>query len=372
MGIKLTKNEFSFFPLFERFISDSLKGKRLQPNGKRLKEGTVINYGYTLLLLEDFCQIKNFSLRIRRIRYLTTRQLETEKNYWKKFYSRFTDYLYTECKHYDNYVGQTIKNVKAFFNYLNKDLALGVGEFHKFFYVRKEEIAIFPLTPEELNFLIGNEQFENSLTKRMKEVKDFFVFGCTVALRMSDLLKLRKSNLRMFNSQCYLSARSLKSNTDTLIKLPPYAIEIIMKYKKQNQLLPHFNKANLNKYIKRLLEQAGFVHPVQKLREKNGRVIELKRSDAKDMETFRFCDVASTHTMRRTAITTMLSLGIHEQVVRKISGHSPGSKDFYRYVTWAQSYQDEQTERMFEKLKGKEVNLPLINGSRQILKNSTS
>ena len=54
--------------------------------------------------------------------------------------------------------------------------------------------------------------------------------------------------------------------------------------------------------------------------------------------------------MRRTAITTMLSLGVPEQVVRKISGHSPSGKEFYRYVLWAQTYQDQETEKMFEKL----------------------
>lgn len=69
----------------------------------------------------------------------------------------------------------------------------------------------------------------------------------------------------------------------------------------------------------------------------------------------RFCDVATTHTMRRTAITTMLSLGVPEQVVRKISGHSASGKEFYRYVLWAQTYQDGEMESMFAKLKEKKL-----------------
>jgi len=59
--------------------------------------------------------------------------------------------------------------------------------------------------------------------------------------------------------------------------------------------------------------------------------------------------------MRRTAITTMLSLGVPEAVVRKISGHAPGSKEFYRYVQWAQSYQDAETEKMFHVLEQKSL-----------------
>ena len=57
--------------------------------------------------------------------------------------------------------------------------------------------------------------------------------------------------------------------------------------------------------------------------------------------------------MRRTAITTMLSLGVPEPVVRKISGHSPMSKEFFRYVSLAQSYQDQEVSKMFDKLKQK-------------------
>ena len=343
MKPKQPNRKLSFFTVFDRFINDSAKGKRLQPNGKRISAGTVANYFHTRQLLEKFCSKKNFELRIRPVRYRNRRELQTEKNYWKKFYKQFTDWLYHDCSHYDNYVGGTIKNIKVFFNYLNKELAPGAGDFHKQFYVRKEEIAIFPLMPEELNFLINNAAFENSLTKRMKEVKDFFVFGCTVALRVSDLLNLKKSNIRIINDQRYLSVRSIKTSTDTLIKLPAYAVDIISRYIKYKKLLPHFNKSNLNKFIKQLLEQAGFTHPIKITREKRGRTLEERK-------LLRFCNVASTHTMRRTAITTMLSLGMPEQVVRKISGHAPGSKEFYRYVLWAQTYQDIETEKMFERL----------------------
>ena len=59
--------------------------------------------------------------------------------------------------------------------------------------------------------------------------------------------------------------------------------------------------------------------------------------------------------MRRTAITTLLCLGMPEQVVRKISGHSPMSKEFFRYVSIAQTYQDKETEKVFDLLKEKKM-----------------
>lgn len=346
-----SKKEYCFFQLFEKFIKDSKTGRRLQPSGKRLSHGTIANYGNTLRLVRTFSEAKGFPMRIRPVKHLHSRELGKEKNYWKKFHQRFSDYLYSECGHYDNYVGQCMKNIKVFFNYLNKDLVLGAGDFHKLLYVRKEEIAIFPLMPEELNFLIYDQAFEQSLSPRLREVKDFFVFGCTVALRFSDLIHLKRPSLRVVGQQHYLLVRSKKTATDSMVKLPPYAVAIVDKYQKRGQwLLPRFNKVNLNSYIKVLLERARFTHSVAVSRERRGVAVAIKPRRAGHKE-FRFCDVASTHTMRRTAITTMLSLGMTEQVVRRISGHTPSSKEFYRYTLWAQVYQDTETEEMFERLK---------------------
>ena len=67
----------------------------------------------------------------------------------------------------------------------------------------------------------------------------------------------------------------------------------------------------------------------------------------------RFCDGVSTRTMRRTSITTMLSVGVSRQIVRRVSVHAPHSKEFFRSVLWAQTYQDQETENMFEILKQK-------------------
>jgi len=344
----VTSQPLCFLSLYEKFINDSKRGKRLQPNGKPVTAGTVQNYYYSYLIIKKFTEEKNFQLRIKPVRRLSARDMAAERNYWKKFYKRFSSYLYDECRYFDNYAGAVIKNIRTFFNYLNKELSLGVGDFHKLFYVRKEEIAIFPLMPEELHFLIHDQPLEQSLNKRMREVKDFFVFGCTVALRFSDLLALKKSNIRIANGQYYLAVRSVKTASDSLIKLPPYAVAIVQRYDKlKKRLLPKFNIVNLNKYIKLLLEQAGFTQPVHITRSKRGMAVEQKNNQ---QQKLRFCDVATTHTMRRTAITTMLSLGIPEQLVRKISGHAPNSKEFYRYVLWAQTYQDQETEKMFEKL----------------------
>jgi hypothetical protein len=68
-----------------------------------------------------------------------------------------------------------------------------VGSFHKKFYAPHEEIEIIVLTPERLNYLIHDKELHKKLTPDLKKVKDVFVFGCSVALRYSDLIALNKA-----------------------------------------------------------------------------------------------------------------------------------------------------------------------------------
>jgi integrase len=64
----------------------------------------------------------------------------------------------------------------------------------------------------------------------------------------------------------------------------------------------------------------------------------------------RFCDKMSSHMMRRTAVTTLLILGMPEHLVRKISGHSSNSNSFNRYVHYAQVYMDKEIDKVHMKL----------------------
>jgi len=102
------KTPTPLLPLFKKFINDPETGKRLKRNGERITMGTVSNYKYVFQNLILFSTEESFDLRIYSASKLTQREFKTEKNYWKKFYQKFTDFLYKRgC--YDNYVGTNIK-----------------------------------------------------------------------------------------------------------------------------------------------------------------------------------------------------------------------------------------------------------------------
>ncbi len=165
-------------------------------------------------------------------------------------------------------------------------------------------------------------------------------------------MNLQKANLQFDNQQYYLTVQSKKTKTYTQIKLPLYAIEIFRKYsKKGNRLLPYFNLVRLNLYLKELAEYLGWTDEVVKTRQKRGKAIVVYK-DVKQKTHYRFCNLISSHIMRRTAITTMLRLQMPEHLVRKISGHAPNSVEFHKYVSIAQNYLDVETDKVFARLGG--------------------
>ncbi|MFN8266120.1 MAG: tyrosine-type recombinase/integrase [Chitinophagaceae bacterium] len=342
--------EYKLLPLFEDFIRDTLKGRRLKPNGDRIKVQTVVNYQQVLKLLQGYCQVRNIDLRVRIVNRRSQREMRVEMNYWKKFYRYFSSYLYHDRKCYDNYSGLVFKTIRSFFNYLKTDRLIDFGDFHRQFYVKSEEIPVITLLPHQLRFLIQDKEFEASLPKHLAETKDLFVFGCTVALRYSDLLNLRYRDIEHVNGVSYLSVKTIKTETPVRVKLPEYASDIILKRKGRKQASGHVFKKRammqINKNIRKLMELAGWTQLTGKRRKRDGVYQEVKSVKIEIGKGYRFCDLVSSHTMRRTAITTMLILGMPEHVVRKISGHAADGKAFYRYVNFVQSYLDTEIDKV--------------------------
>jgi integrase len=340
------KKPLPLIPLFKQFIRDSETGKRLKKNGEKIAKGSIDNYRYTLNNLELFVETTGFELRICDASKLNKRERLSEKNYWKKFYKKFTEFLYKKgC--YDNYVGANIKQLRTFFNYLKRDKDINTGDYQLQFYVRKEEVDILVLSPEQLKFLIHDSEFHDSLSPAMKRIKDVFVFGCTTGLRYSDIFQLTSKNFEVQNNEWYLKLKSQKTKTYSFVKLPNYAIEIYKQYQPKSSKALIFKKVTLfifNRSLKQIGEQAGFTDPIEMSRERQGKT---QRLNGKQL---RFCDKMSSHMMRRTAITTLLILGMPEHLVRKISGHSHSSSSFNRYVHYAQVYIDREIDKVHQKL----------------------
>ncbi|MBA3971641.1 MAG: hypothetical protein H0X46_05760, partial [Bacteroidetes bacterium] len=190
--------------MYQKFLDAMIKGERLQKNGHLIRKTTIRNYEGLQKNLEEYSLLKSKVIRMKDYESLnTTRARISEKNYWKRFYLSFTEFLYTKAD--DNYVGTQIKLLRAFFNYQNELMNPAPGNYYLRFYAIQEETPVLVLYPERLNFLIHNKEFEKKLPAHLKRHKDLFVFGCTTALRFSDLISLKPSNIERINNNVYVT-----------------------------------------------------------------------------------------------------------------------------------------------------------------------
>lgn len=343
--------ELLFIPLFEMFIKETANGKRRKLNGERIKPQSIENYGYILKLVSEYESYTGTDLRVLVNIRNNNRLLVQERKYWKNFYRKFSDYLYYRKGYYDNFTGSVFKVIKAVFFYLKKEKGLPLPDLHECFYVREENIDIISLLPEQLSFLVQNKVFDASLSKRLRVYKDMFVFGCTTALRYSDLLNISVKDVTAQANGCFLHFKSVKTNTDVSVKLPAFACEIFNRYsagkKPRQKLFKQIWLANFNYNLKKIGRLAGWTHPIGKYRCKNGEPNEIKNQSG---NLFPFCDLLSSHVMRRTGITVLLMLEVPEYLVRKISGHTAASTSFFRYVNFAQSHINSEIDKAHQKL----------------------
>jgi integrase len=329
--------QLQFLSEFQKFITASSTGRRLMPSGKKVRTGTINQYRSVCTLLQEFEKSLDEPLRIQLLHRSGLRNILREKNYWSRFFKKFSQFLFKEKNCYDHYAGSVFKIIKTFFHYLSIERSMPVGDFHKKFRIPVERFNPVILTPAQLRFLITEKAFEQSLSPSLLRTKDIFVFGSVVALRFQDLMRLKKGNIQYSPEGISVVLHTQKTGSEVKIPLPDFAVAIIHKYRRKAgpYVLPRISGSNLNIQIKALIKKAGWDYTLPKIRHRQGEPVEIKN---KYGEVCKFYDHITVHTMRRTAITTLLLMGVDESSVRRISGHAPGSKEFYRYVVVVQEY----------------------------------
>jgi integrase len=340
--------QHDFLSLFERFIHVSEKGQRVKKNGSRVSAGTIKNYYNTQRLLTGFTTSKNFSLILYEIKGNNKREFHFTKKYYATFYNKFCRYLLDDHHVFNNYVGQNIKIIRVFFNWCLQEKGINTGPFFRNFYVLNEEPPIITLSFEQLNFLIYETAFDAKLLPHLRVTKDIFIIGCLTSLRISDVRRLKKHHLVHRDGNTYLNIAAQKTQYESLVKLPDFCIAILDKYRhNRKRLLPVPITCRFNQRLKEICEIAGWTWTMHKQRKSGSKTIDLKKNN----KPYRFCDLVSSHTMRRTCITNMLVAGMTEYIAKKVSGHTGNSKSFFRYVSLAQKISDAEIDKVFCRFK---------------------
>ena len=335
---------------FEGFIRDSIRGRRRLRSGIKISQGTIQGYQQTLRALTA---LSPSDMRIPNICHLRTQspeQLRKQVRLWKQFAKQLREYFRKKFGYSDSYVQLHFKNLKTFFHYMEREKGWRLGPIGSCFCISPNSITPIVLSPEQVRYLLFDNSFKGKLTRTLQRNRIIFLLGCFTGLRFSDLMGLRKTNLIQGNNYIYIRLVTKKTGQLLEIPLPVEANELLSELKSNRTvyLLPRISSVNFNLQIKKLIKIAGWSFPLPKYQSQGGKLVELKKEGGR---SWFFHEHITAHTMRRTAITTLLRLGVQENLVRAISGHAAGSKEFYKYVSLSNAWLEQEVLAAWSNLK---------------------
>ena len=314
--------ETSFIDLFFTFI-ESYKLSNV-----RKKNYKVI--GRELQRFELYQQITtdlNFRLTLDGINFETLVQFEKflKKEYqyctmpkFKIIYETFPE-TRTPQPRGQNTINDVHKKFRTFFNWANNNGYTNNNPYKKFKIVECIYGRPIYITIEERNQIYKKDISNNS---NLEIQRDIFIFQCLIGCRVSDLYKLKKSNI--INEAIEYIPRKTKDDRPETVRVPlnETAKEILIRYENYDgiYLFPFISEQKYNNAIKKIFELAEVT-----------RFVTVINPTTREEEKRPINEIASSHLARRTFCGNLYKQVKDPNLVGSLSGHAEGSKAFARY-----------------------------------------
>jgi site-specific recombinase XerD len=151
--------------------------------------------------------------------------------------------------------------------------------------------------------------------------RDIFMFHCLIGCRVGDLEKMTRASI--VDGAVEYIAEKTKNHKPRTIRVPlnDKAKAILAKYADlETRLLPKINQNIYNRQIKKILKLLGIDRMVTVIDNKTREPIQKP-----------ICDIATSHTARKTFIGNLYKKVKDPNLVASLSGHTDGSRAFARY-----------------------------------------
>ncbi len=284
--------------LVERFIDGARKGDILNKRGERYSEKTLTHSDQITTYLHDKAAF-----------------------FGNKDVNKITADDFHKFQAYMTRDGKSKNTIGIFNNKIATMITKTKGKWHNVdvnqlnVYCKMED-ADYPIfyTKEELKKLYEFEMSSKSLTR----TRDVFVFGSFICLRHGDYYETnyRDAFDRKNNT---LVLKTGKNKSKIYIPLHPVAVKILEKY---NFEIPKFEINYMNKRLKDMAKEAGFVEKVHFSRTLGG------VTHNEYVEKYK---LTSTHTMRRNFVTNAILDRVPELFIQQVGGWK-SDKSYRRYI----------------------------------------
>lgn len=258
-------------------------------------------------------------LKEKKIRLLLVQHINEE------FYTDFFKWLIAQ-EFSINTIRKKLEYIKIFLAYLKKKGLPVPDDFRDWDLPSTKEKKIITFTKEELKTLYNFQP----PTKKLQNVKDLLLFGCSTGLRYSDVIKVSRNNV--VDGKVDFTAQ--KTSQLVAVPLNNISSEILQKHGNDLRKIKISNQ-KFNDYVKDLCKAAEINTQIEIIKYEGLKVIPVSHEK---------WEVVSSHIGRRTFITLALEADIPAEVVMKYTGHVT-YKSFKKYVDITDKRKREQMEK---------------------------
>lgn len=231
------------------------------------------------------------------------------------FYKSFVDHLTIKLKMAPNTIGKLITNLKVFMREALEDglTTNNIFTHRKFKSVTSKSDTVY-LNKDEIKALLA---IDLSKQPRYEKVRDIFVVGCYIALRHSDLSKIKPENIE----NGMIDMIQTKTGKQVIIPMLNEVVTILEKY---NNTLPGISNQKYNAYMYEVCKQCEVLA-------KEITIFEIKGGKKITRVEPKY-EFVSSHTARRSFATNEYKAGdLSISEIMSLTGHTT-EKSFYLYI----------------------------------------
>jgi len=168
-----------------------------------------------------------------------------------KFIEGFYLYLRNECECNNNTAMKFMQRLRKIFIYA-KSTGIAINDPFISFKFHYDHVDREILTQSEIDSLMNKVL----LSKRLKVVRDIFIFSCYTGLSYIDLSNLTNSNIQIDeNDNYWVKTRRQKTNNKSDILLLDIAKKILFEYfnnRQEGKIFPVVSNQKVNEYLKEI------------------------------------------------------------------------------------------------------------------------
>lgn len=317
---------FEVHELLNKYVNQMSTGEILTRNNKRFSPISVSTYAQAANMMANFSS-EHGPLDISKFHVDATASILQKKDISTRFALWFKAYENWMIDH--NYSiksrCEAMNMANIMISYFSRAYFFNIPKIPRLANIKKPKV-VFP--PEFVGqFVMDKHNIYKGLNETMKMVWEVSATILITTLRVSDAISLTEKDLIFRGNDVLLNKRNEKTGEISQMPLPKSLTDVYRENltRKGGLFSVKPTKQILYDNMKDLFKMYDDLHDyysIHKLGIRGEQIVESKP----------LYQWAHPHLLRKTAITTMIYMGVDQNHIKHTSGHSPNSEAFYDYV----------------------------------------